>query len=820
MSRNLCGVLKCHESNIFNIERKLCKTINHKQLLCTYKKSKKYPKGMKLRFNLSLCNHNDKLKDACNNILNHASAGIRDVIIKALDKEVNTLKLIRNQTRRNIKTKTSRENHKLINKSVAEKIAILEVNIKFRHTRKQEREHIQPNIVARKRNRRFKKEIIMNKRKEKQKRYRSKKKEKLKLIKQNAPDQNAINLSKTILTEEEKSILIKGPSFVPTPTDINWYDVRKNLTKFANKLRHFTDENQQQQQQQQQEPTHPDINTEETTMNNNSFPPGKPPPKVNPYQQLCRSKPSNNNSLELFIDNIEKELFNPSNIRKTRNNLNKKEKLALNEMKSWEDKVIRVQDKSWRFVVLNTDNYTEKVGNQINRSSFEKLNTDPSAKFKQRVNNWLEKWSDKVNNEWKQFIKPDNCNAGKMYGMVKTHKTDNPVRLITSGCNTAVEKLSILVEKTLYPIADKLPSKIKDTNNMLDIIDNIIKSVLNDKCVLVSFDVVNMFPNIDNKSGLSSVKNILSDNDFDPVSVQCIIDGFEIFLTCNNSKFNNQHFLQTDGTVQSPHMSCSYADIAMAKYDSLANDFHLKPKIWKRFRDDIFTLWEHGLASLPTFLEHLNTMDKTGKIKFAMEVAGENGLEFLDLKLKIVEGKIKVDVYAKPTNSFSYTTPSTCYPKNNICNIPKGIALRLRRICDDDDTFDKRSLGYQNYSIARDHKPSTVKKYFSEVKNITRTEARKKQTKKDKVSDIRFITTYNPALPNINKIIHDNLSILYTDEDMKKLFPPNSIKTLYRRGKNLKEIFFKEKILCSHLSHLKKRVRLLVVINVTFVRII
>ena len=88
-----------------------------------------------------------------------------------------------------------------------------------------------------------------------------------------------------------------------------------------------------------------------------------------------------------------------------------------------------------------------------------------------------------------------------------------------------------------------------------------------------------------------------------------------------------------------------------------------------------------------------------------MEVAGENGLEFLDLKLKIVEGKIKVDVYAKPTNSFSYTTPSTCYPKNNICNIPKGIALRLRRICDDDDTFDKRSLEYQNYLIARDHKP-------------------------------------------------------------------------------------------------------------------
>ena len=40
---------------------------------------------------------------------------------------------------------------------------------------------------------------------------------------------------------------------------------------------------------------------------------------------------------------------------------------------------------------------------------------------------------------------------------------------------------------------------------------------------------------------------------------------------------------------------------------------------------------------LSSFLDYLNTMDKTGKIKFTMEIAGETGLEFLDLKLKIQE---------------------------------------------------------------------------------------------------------------------------------------------------------------------------------------
>ena len=82
---------------------------------------------------------------------------------------------------------------------------------------------------------------------------------------------------------------------------------------------------------------------------------------MNLYQQLYLSKPNKNNSLELFIDNIEKELFNPNNIRKTQNNLKKEDKLALNEMKSWDDKVIQVQDKGSRFVIPNTNNYVEKV---------------------------------------------------------------------------------------------------------------------------------------------------------------------------------------------------------------------------------------------------------------------------------------------------------------------------------------------------------------------------------------------------------------------------------------------------------------------------
>ena len=116
------------------------------------------------------------------------------------------------------------------------------------------------------------------------------------------------------------------------------------------------------------------------------------------------------------------------------------------------------------------------------------------------MNNWLNKWPEKVTEEWKKIITSKNSSAGKMYGMVKTRKNDDHVCVITSCCNNAIEELSTLVEKPLYPIADNLPPKIKDANNMLEIIGQLNEFVLTDNFVLVSFDAVNMSPSIDNRS--------------------------------------------------------------------------------------------------------------------------------------------------------------------------------------------------------------------------------------------------------------------------------------------------------------------------------
>ena len=49
------------------------------------------------------------------------------------------------------------------------------------------------------------------------------------------PDQNAINLTNIELSDVCKSLLSKGPSFVATPYDINWYNLRQDADNFVNK---------------------------------------------------------------------------------------------------------------------------------------------------------------------------------------------------------------------------------------------------------------------------------------------------------------------------------------------------------------------------------------------------------------------------------------------------------------------------------------------------------------------------------------------------------------------------------------------------------
>ena len=180
----------------------------------------------------------------------------------------------------------------------------------------------------------------------------------------------------------------------------------------------------------------------------------------------------------------------------------------------------------------------------MERSFFTQLLT---KSFENKLNNFIVKWEDLrvLDKKWTSYIKFNYCKPGTMYGLIKTHKENNPIRVITNWCSTAIEYLSIFVEKYLCRKVSKIQSRIKDTPDMLNIIDMINDSnILTEDSVLVNFDIANMFPSIDNVYGLEAVYKILENRETNFPPAKCILEALNLCLECNNSVFNEKFCLQ------------------------------------------------------------------------------------------------------------------------------------------------------------------------------------------------------------------------------------------------------------------------------------
>ena len=98
--------------------------------------------------------------------------------------------------------------------------------------------------------------------------------------------------------------------------------------------------------------------------------------------------------------------------------------------------------------------------------------------------------------------------------------------------------------------------------------------------------------------------------------------------------------------------------------------------------------------------------------------------------------------------------------------------MRLRRVCDSDDKFEERSVQYQKYLVARDYKPS---KFFSDVRNISKEEARRPKNNNNFSASCNLITQYNLLLLNIKTIIKKHLPELHSSHEIFQIFPENTV---------------------------------------------
>ena len=102
-----------------------------------------------------------------------------------------------------------------------------------------------------------------------------------------------------------------------------------------------------------------------------------------------------------------------------------------------------------------------------------------------------------------------------------------------------------------------------------------------------------------------------------------------------------------------------------------------KPKIWKRYVDDTFTILDRD--QVDGFLQHLNNQQPT--ICFTMETEKDNSIPFLDTSIiRDSNGLLTTSVYRKPTHTDQYLAYDSHHPQSVKRGIVKCLYDRAKHL--------------------------------------------------------------------------------------------------------------------------------------------
>ena len=163
------------------------------------------------------------------------------------------------------------------------------------------------------------------------------------------------------------------------------------------------------------------------------------------------------------------------------------------------------------------------------------------------------------------------------------------------------------------------------------------------------------------------------------MTIDTLLELAEIALKNNICQFNEKTLKQLRGTAIGTKFAPPYAIIFMADLEErILKDIELKPRIWWRYIDDIFFIWENGEDSLKQFIETLNACHPT--IKFTAEWSKEE-INFLDVNVRLRKRQLETDLHIKATDTHHFVDSTSCHPYHYKKSIPFSQALRYNRIC-------------------------------------------------------------------------------------------------------------------------------------------
>ena len=406
-------------------------------------------------------------------------------------------------------------------------------------------------------------------------------------------------------------------------------------------------------------------------------------------------------------------------------NLPKSERQAIKTLANNDKITIKPADKGGKIVIQDTTDYISECERQLeNTVHYKRLYTDPTAELNLIIKNKLEQGikDGHISTEEFEVLYNRDPRTSNFYTLPKIHKTNNPGRPIVNSIGSITEKISAYVDENIKYFAK-----------------------------LVQAEFIGVLA--------------------------------KLVLTSNYFTFNGKLYLQKQGTAMGTRMAPNYAIIFMHSVEEeILKNTTLKPRIWRRFIDEVFIVWTHRKETLEKFLNYINQVHET--IKFTAEYSTQE-VPFLDTLVYKLNNKLATKVYHKKTNDKMYLHYSSAQPRSQKDAIPYSLFIRCKRICTENRHFNMEVQEITNKLAHRGYPKELIVKSYLKAKNQDRDNLLKMDEKpNNQKNKIRLITTYNKHSPPMKEIL----------ERFKDYFLQNrkgidfqNIQTVYRRAPNLRD---------------------------------
>ena len=360
-----------------------------------------------------------------------------------------------------------------------------------------------------------------------------------------------VNKSSIRLTKSMEDLLSKNLNFCPKPSRVDEADLNYSLDKFGSKLiwKEF------------HSPRIIDSEDEEE------------PYIMTPLQKLNKGEPkiahkSREPSINAYIDTVKHDVKNWSKAKPTRDNLTKRERQALNILKNRTDIVVKQANKGGALVIIDSKDYFEEGMRKLNdRNYYQKLDKNPTVDHEKLVNNTIDDLvsGNAIDEDTASLLRPSKSRTPKYYILPKIHKEGMPGRPVVSSVSSPTEKISAFVDEFLKPMAQELPSYIKDTTHFLQKIDKV--GEISEDTYMVTLDVKSLYTNIDNEEGLRVFEEELEKRSVKNTPSFAIALLMKLVLILNNFVFNRVNYLQKMGVAMGTRSAPNFSNVFMGYFE-------------------------------------------------------------------------------------------------------------------------------------------------------------------------------------------------------------------------------------------------------------